>query len=346
MKRILLTIAIIIFLVIPVSATDFVAPEVPDAAEAYMPENSRSFGEDLWYVIKSAMQEVLPELTEAAGICLSVIGVIILTSMLQNFSGLAQKVTTLVSTLGIGLLLLERTNTLIRLGSATVTDLSEYGKLLLPVITATLAAQGGTTTSSALYIGTTVFNSVLTTLIAKLIVPMIYIYLCLCIANGATHEQALKNLREFTKWLATWSLKIILYIFTGYMGITGVVSGTADAAAVKAAKLTISGVVPVVGNILSDASEAILVSAGLMKSAAGVYGMVAIIAIFIGPFLKIGAQYLLLKLTAGIVSIFGTKESVDLVKDFAGAMGLILAMTGTVCLLFLISIVCFMKGVS
>ena len=138
----------------------------------------------------------------------------------------------------------------------------------------------------------------------------------------------------------------MLYIFSGYMGITGVVSGTADAAAVKAAKITISGAVPVVGGILSDASEAILVSAGIMKNAAGVYGLLAMLAICIGPFIRMGAQYLLLKITSAVCSVVGVQQAVDMINDFSGVMGFLLAMTGTVCLLLLISTVCFMKGVS
>ena len=114
----------------------------------------------------------------------------------------------------------------------------------------------------------------------------------------------------------------------------------------KATKLTISGMVPVVGNIISDASEAVLVSTGIMKNAAGIYGLLAILAIWIGPFLQIGIQYLLLKLTSGICEMFTVKSISDLVNDFAAAMGLILAMTGSVCLMFLISTICFMKGVS
>jgi len=142
----------------------------------------------------------------------------------------------------------------------------------------------------------------------------------------------------------TWGLKIILYVFTGYMSITGVITGTADAAAVKAAKLTISGAVPVVGGILSDASEAVIIGAGVMKNAVGVYGLLAVVAIWITPFLQIGSIYLLLKLTAIVCSVFGVKESSDLIEDFSGAMGLLLGMTGTVSLLILISTICFMKG--
>ena len=129
------------------------------------------------------------------------------------------------------------------------------------------------------------------------------------------------------------------------MGITGVISGTTDAATLKAAKLTISGVVPVVGGILSDASEAVLVSAGLVRNAAGIYGIFAILAIFLTPFLRIGCHYLLLKLTGTLCAVFGVKRCTDLIGDFTTAMGLLLAMTGSVCLLQLISTVCFLRGV-
>ena len=138
----------------------------------------------------------------------------------------------------------------------------------------------------------------------------------------------------------------ILYIFTGYISITGVISGAVDASALKAAKLTISGAVPVVGSILSDATETILVSAGLMKSAAGVYGIFAFLAVCISPFLKIGAQYILLKVTCAVCNTFDCKSAVTLVESFSSGMGFVLAMTGTVCILLLVSVVCFMKGMN
>ena len=137
----------------------------------------------------------------------------------------------------------------------------------------------------------------------------------------------------------------MLYVFTGYIGVTGVVSGTTDASILKAAKLTISGAVPVVGGILSDASEAVMVSISTVKNAAGLYGLFAIIAMVIGPFLEIGAQYLVLKLTAAVCGIFGSKEINGLIGDFSTAMGFLLAMTGAVSVMQLISTICFLKGV-
>ena len=94
------------------------------------------------------------------------------------------------------------------------------------------------------------------------------------------------------------------------------------------------------------ASESILISAGVMKNAAGIYGILAVLSLSIEPFLKIGLHYMILKATSILCTAFGTKTAVTLIEDFSGAMGLLLAMTGAMCLLVLISTVCFMKGVS
>ncbi len=346
MRRIILLILVIVLCTGSVSAMEYTAPDAPESVEDYMPEESRSFGEDLWYIIKSNLQNLSPSIAETLEICVSLIALNMLLMLISNFAGTPKNVVALAGTVAVGIILLKTSNALIRLGVDTVTELTEYGKLLIPVLTAALASQGGISSSAALYAGTILFNSILCTGITKLIVPMIYIYIALSVAANAIGEEVLNNLRSFIKWIMTWCLKIIIYVFTGYIGITGVVSGTTDAAAIKATKLAINGMVPVVGSIISDASESILVSAGVMKSAVGVYGVTVLFAIWITPFMKIGLQYVLLKATAGICGIFGSKQPTALIKDFSGVLGLLLAMTGTVCMMLLISTVCFMKGVS
>ena len=95
---------------------------------------------------------------------------------------------------------------------------------------------------------------------------------------------------------------------------------------------------------MSDASETILVSAAAVKNTAGVAGLLAVIALTATPFLSIGLHYLLLKLTSAVAGAFAPKSMASLMEDFSGAMGLILGMTGAVCMIQLISLVCFMKG--
>ena len=229
--------------------------------------------------------------------------------------------------------------------SKAVWEICEYGKLLCPVLTTGLAAQGGITASAALYTGTTAFITLLSMLISKYFIPMVYLFLACSIANGAFGEEIFKRLSDAVKSILHWLLKALLIIFTTYMSITGVVSGVTDAAALKATKLTMSTVVPVVGGILSDASESVMISMGVLKNVAGMYGIFATLSVFMGPFIKVGIQYLLLKISALICGLFASKNISGLVDDFSSAMGLLLAMVATGCVLVLISTVCFMKGI-
>ncbi len=344
MRRIILGILLLLLLIQPVYAAQFTAPEVPEEAEGYMQDNPESFLEGLQHLLKKAIPLLRPDLAEACKSSLAVMAAGLLVSLLHSFSGTTKHTATFTGAIAIASALLFHTNSLIRLGAYTVEELSEYGKLLLPVMTAAMAAQGSVTASAALYGGTALFSSLLSSLMSRLLIPMVYLFLAVSAANSALGEDLLKNLRDLVKTFVSWVLKTLLTVFTTYMGITGVISGTTDAAVLKATKVSISTFVPVVGGILSDASEAVLVSAALAKNAAGLYGILAILALFVEPFLKISIHYLLLKATAAISALFAPKAMSELINDFSSAMGLLLGMTGAECLMQLISTVCFMKG--
>ena len=328
------------------TSTEFTAPTVSGEAAKYLPEDNASFGAGLLQIIKKGIEYMNPSMTDAIRVCISLMAIVMLIIILNTIVKSGAQVPQLIGTVAISLALIQPSNTLIQLGVATVEKLSDYGKLLLPVMTAALAAEGGITASAGLYTATAVFNTILLSAISKLIIPLIYCYIVVSIAKNATQNQLLSNISKFMKWALTWTLKIIIYVFTGYVAITGVVNGTVDASAVKATKLALSGAVPVVGSILSDASETVLISAAFVKNSAGITGLFAILSLWIGPFLQIGVQYVFLKLTAGLCGVFGDTKASDLVKDFSSALGFLLAAVGTMCLLLLISTFCFMRGIS
>lgn len=345
MRKLIIGIVVVFLLIQPVTAVEYTAPTAPESGSKYMPPDTKDFSNDLWYVVKSAFANLQPSIADAVKVCISVISVAMLLSIIQAFTGISKQLVCLIGSISLGVLLLKSSDSMIQLGTKTVVELSDYCKLLIPTLTAATAAGGMPASSAALYTGTSLFCSVLSSAISNLVVPLIYIFICLAIAECAIYDEIFQELKSFVKWLSTWIMKIVLYIFTGYISITGIISGSVDAAAIKATKLTLSGAVPVVGSIISDASESILLSAGAIKNAAGVYGMIAAIATFIGPFLHIGIHYLMLKITGAISGVFASKETAKLLKDVTSAMGLVLGMIGTVCLLLLISVVCFLRSV-
>ncbi len=346
MRRTLIFLIIMILLPVSVSATEFTAPSAPSDVQEYMPPDTDNFAEGLWFVIQNATEKLQPEIANASKQC----GVLLICGIILSvFHSFAEDRLHIVETVGVviaGVVLTATSKTLIQLGAETANDLSNYGALLMPVMTSALAAQGGITTSASLYAATTVFSTIIMKVIVKIVIPFTYIFLALSIAGNAIEEGIIDKMKSGVKWLISWILKTLLYVFTGYITLTGVLSGTVDASALKAAKLTISGAVPVIGGILSDASESILVSAGLMKNSAGIYGIFAVLAICVHPFLQTAVQYCLLKFTAFGAGLVGTNKFSKVIADFSTAMGFILAVIGAVCLMLLISVTCFMKGIA
>ena len=343
-RRVLIFVILVILLSLPVRAMDFSAPAAPESAEEFLPKEADTFAEGLWNVGKAAVSALEPSLAGAVKSCVRLFGAMLLVALAGQVLPKGQAVLELTGTAAVAALLLEPSGSLLELGVETVRDLQEYGKLLLPVLASALAATGGVTASTGLYVGTAAFNTLLSAAIPSLMLPILKLLLALSIAHGAVGEPILERLGALVRFCAEWALKLGLYLFTGYMAVTGVVSGAADALAGKAAKIAVSGAVPVVGGILSDAADAVLLSAATLGSGAGIWGILTVLAVFLAPALRIGVQYLLLKLTAAAGEALGCGRCAAVVGDFAGVLGLLMALCWTQAVMLLITSVCFLKG--
>lgn len=346
MNKIFFTLLLVCALTLSASATQIAVPPVPEEGEQVMPAQTGELSQGLWELVKNALAQGQPILASGLKLCLKLLAASLVLALIRSLDTRYAAMAELAGILAVGTLVLGDTRAMITLGTDTVWSISQYGKLLLPVMTAALAAQGGGVTAAALYGATAMFDSLLCSVISGVLVPMVYIYLVLALVNALTEDGMLKKLKNLFKWAMGWFFKLVLYVFTGYIAISGIISGSADQVAIKATKLTISGMIPVVGGILSDASETILVSAALVKNGAGIYGLLAVLAVTVLPFLTIGIHYLLLKVTAALGSVFVPKAVSALLEDLSGAMALVLGMVGAVCMIQLISVVCFLKGMT
>ena len=119
---------------------------------------------------------------------------------------------------------------------------------------------------------------------------------------------------------------------------TGLFSGAVDAHKLKAVRMAVSGMVPVVGGLVSEASGSILNAAGLLKTSVGLYGMLAVLAISLGPFLRIWIQYAALRLTVGLGGLLGTGSALRLTERLTEVTGMALAAAGIASILALLSL--------
>lgn len=234
---------------------------------------------------------------------------------------------------------------MIALGTETIRELQHYVELLLPGMAALMAASGNPTAAGISGLGIVLFDLLLR-LVSGLLVPLLYLYLALCVSGFALGTEQLSGLRDFVKWLLITAVKLLMWGYSAVLSLTGLVSGTLDAQKLRSLRAAISGMVPVVGNLVSEASGSLLSAAGLLRAGTGLYGMLAVFGICLLPFLRIALQYLLLRLGCALSGLFGKGSLRPLLEDLARAMGLVLAMTGVACLLALMILVLCIRTVS
>ena len=229
-------------------------------------------------------------------------------------------------------------DSLIGLGSRTIEELNLFAKALLPTLAAATAATGSVTTATFQKVTTVFLVNLLLQLIDGLLMPLVHLYIGVLTAAGCLAEPRLTAIADGLKRSLTWVLTTSLLLFTLYLSAVRVISGAVDSAAIKVTRAAISGVVPVVGGIIADASETVLAGAGLLKNTIGIFGMLGILAACAYPFLQLGVQYLLYKMTAFLSSVMGASALCKLIDGLGGAFGLVLGMTGACALLLLVSV--------
>lgn len=234
---------------------------------------------------------------------------------------------------------------MIRLGTETVTNIHDYFRLLMPGMGTLIFASGGVTGSAALTSGALlVFDGILAVL-SGLLVPLLYLQIGLSCGESVLGLGSLEKLRDFVKWCATALIKGVMYGFSACLTATGVFSGAVDAHKLKTVRMAISGTIPVVGGIVSDASQSLLTAAGILRTSVGLYGLLAVLGVCLRPFLQIWLQYFLLKLATATCGLLGKNRQVALIEQMTEIMGTVLAAVGISCILGLLAISLCIKAV-
>ena len=230
-------------------------------------------------------------------------------------------------------------HSLMGLGRDAISRLSAFADLLLPTLAAAAAAGGTPTSAAARQMATVLFSDLLIQLITRFLIPLTYLYIALCAAHAAIGNTGVTRIAKTLKGIVTSCLTAMLLVFVGYLSISGVIASATDAVSVKTAKLAISGMVPVVGGVLSDAAETVLASAAILRNAIGVFGALVILGVCLMPFLQMGIHYIIYKLSATLSATVSEGKIAELIDNIGGAFAMELGMVASCGILLLFGVI-------
>lgn len=229
---------------------------------------------------------------------------------------------------------------------SVLNDMDMYSKAALPAIFMAASAGGAVIGGSARYAAASMGIDVIMNTAKNAIVPLMYGYIALSVCKGMFDQPLVKSILHFIKWLSMLVLSAMTIVFGAYISITGIISGSVDAFAVKTARTIISNGLPVVGGMISDAASTVLSAAQMIKASAGALSLVAVCAICIGPFTVLSVKMLLFKVLSAACEMLPGNRVSTFLGDIGTALGILLGLLGSICIMLFVSFTSAIKVVT
>lgn len=269
-------------------------------------------------IFNSIISEISSSIGRPLSMFTSILGVIILTAVLESFvdknDGATGKVfaivSSLVSTIIVSSYLCDALDDI----NTAITSASDFSLTYIPVMAGVIAV-GGHTSTAAVYTSVMMIGiQVLTQITVNILLPLTSCLIGISAAAGLNKELRIDKLGDGLKKAIIWGLGLIMTIFIGFLTLQSNISSATDSVSLRAARFAVSTSVPFVGGAVSDALSTVKTSIELLKSGIGSFGVITGCCVLF-PVLINAMCYKFFLFLAGVLSdIFGTDDTGRMIK--------------------------------
>ncbi len=201
-----------------------------------------------------------------------------------------------------------------------------------------ILAVSGHVTASAGYQGAVLLLCNLALEIAvRVLFPVLTMGLAVSLTEAVTPELSLNGILTLFQKFTVWVLGFLMALFLGFLSVQSVVSVTADRAGTKAAKYAIAGAVPFVGGAVSDAYAAVLGSLNVLKSTAGMTGVIAVLSILLPIIIEFFLWKILTGTAAAVSEVFALESLQRLFRNLEAMISVGFSVSASFGVMFCVS---------
>ncbi|MBR5479866.1 MAG: stage III sporulation protein AE [Clostridia bacterium] len=298
----------------------------------------------LWQRIKKDAGAIFTRSLSCIGV---VITVSVLGAVVNSMQGSVLKISNYVDAISAVAIVAAASgsiNTVIGMSETAIEEMCDFSNVLFPTLAASVAASGSPAGAVIRHSASVLFSSTCVSIMSTVLIPLVGMYIASATANAAIENSPIGKICSFIEWVITGSLKLMLTLFLAYISISGFVASTSDMVGVKTLT-AISGAVPVVGGILSNATGAVMSGAKVLKNSVGVFGLISVASICLTPCLVLGVNYFLFKVVSAVLSPVCEAKCSELVGKIGTSFGIMLGITASCAMLLFIAIVSCMFAV-
>ena len=218
---------------------------------------------------------------------------------------------------------------------------------LLPITSSLYLFGGNPAAASASNGAMLLFFSVLTMVISKFLMPFLQISFALCLASAIPGTVNLTSISTLVRNTTTTVLAFLFSIFGFIMYLQTAIAASADNYAYRSVKFASGVFIPVIGNMLGDATRTVFGSIGVIKSVTGAIGITVILSILIPPIVLVILYKFALLGSAIISRVMGCDRESRFLYELNGILNVLMALMVGAGAVLIIAVAIFIKtGVS
>ena len=231
-------------------------------------------------------------------------------------------------------------------GASAMKLCAGFEKALIPVLAAVLTASGNPVSALSFQGAAFVAAQAVESLANGFIVPLVCISGMLGAVGAMLPTLKLSAVSDMIRKTSSTVIGFAAAIFSGFVTLKNIISGSADSLAAKGIRLVTSTFIPVVGGALSEAYSAMSGSLSLLRGAVGFYGIIAVSAICLPVILNLALWSLAMRCAYTVSDLLGNNQCSEMLKNISYMYSMLNTMLILSAAVFIISsgLVASMKG--
>ncbi len=177
----------------------------------------------------------------------------------------------------------------------------------VPIFSAFIAAGGHVAGSAAYQVFVLFLTEGIMQLIHGILFPILQMSAALGIADAVDPELRLSGFVSGLRTAVTWILGFVMTMFSALLSVRSIVASAADSLASKSVRLLASGLIPIVGNAVSDAYGTVQGSIRLLRNGVGAAGILVILWLVLPPLTALFLYRIVFRINGIFAEMAGTK---------------------------------------
>ncbi len=219
-----------------------------------------------------------------------------------------------------------------------IESISSFLRQITPVMAAFLAASGHFTSASAVSGVIFLAVSLLESVAAGVLFPLIRLSLCLSIVSNVFSLPGIGGIAPYLRKIISYIFGTVTLCLSAVLMFQSILGKSADSLALRGIKFAIGNFVPFVGGAVNEALSTVVGGLGTIKAATGVTGAVIVLLLAAVPVVRILLHKFFLELLSCIGGLLGLSGETKLMGEIASFLGYTAAIMAISAVFFILSL--------